>query len=98
MLKKIFICCWIFCFPGCLTNEVMVRPNPPTKPKPSRFITIEHFGEASRVRLRKISRPFLDREIKQIEQELRELRPNELEMLKKLLEQIYGPAIPPIIA
>lgn len=76
----------------------MVQPNPPTPPKITRFITVEHFGDLSRVRLKKISRPFSPREINQIEQELKELTPRELKMLKKLLEQIYGPAIPPIMA
>ena len=100
MLKKIFICCLMFCFPGCLTNKVSVpapAASPPSAPK--RFITIEHFEGASRVRLRNVPRPFLlPSEIKQIEQELKEFSPRELEMLKKLLEQIYGPAVPPIIA
>lgn len=100
MLKKIFICCLVFCFPGCLTNKVSV-PAPPVAPPvpPKRFITIEHFEGASRVRLRNISRPFLlPNEIKQIQQELKEFSPRELEMLKKLLEQIYGGDLPPVTA
>ena len=91
----------MFCFPGCLTNKVVVQPTPPKAPqlfKPTRFITIEHFEGASRVRLKKISRPFLlPNEIEQIKQELKEFTPRELEMLKKLLEQIYGPPARPLL-
>ena len=78
--------------PGCLTNEKLAAPIAPQGTHPEeRFIIIDYVEGVVRIRFKKINRPFLlPQEIKKIEKELKNLSKEELEILKKLIDHIYG--------
>ena len=62
-----------------------------------KFIIIEKAKGMTRIRLKKINRPFLlPAEVKQIQQELNELNTEELEILKRFIDFLYGPRTAPL--
>ena len=83
--------------PGCLTEKAMSSTVPSSPPQPDKFIIIEKAKGMTRIRLKKINRPFLlPAEVKQIEQELNELNAEELEILRRFIDFLYGvPPSPP---
>ena len=87
--------------PSCLTDDAGLPPAPsPTPIVPvveERFIIIERTQNLVRIRLKKIDRPFLlPIEIEQIKKELRELTTEERELLRRLMEQLYGAPRAPV--
>ena len=83
--------------PGCLTEKAMSSTAPNPQAQPDKFIIIEKEGGMTRIKLKKINRPFLlPEEVKQIQQELKELNTEELEILKRFIDFLYGPTTAPL--
>ena len=56
--------------PGCLTKKAMSSTVPGPQAQPDKFIIIEREKGMTRIKLKKINRPFLlPEEVKQIQQE-----------------------------
>ena len=97
MRKKIFVLMLLMGTPGCLTEKAMSSTAPNPQAQPDKFIIIERERGMTRIKLKKINRPFLlPKEVKQIQQELNELNTEELEILKRFIDFLYGvPPSPP---
>ena len=83
--------------PGCLTEKALSSAAAIPQPQHDKFIIIEKAKGMTRIKLKKINRPFLlPAEVRQIEQELNELNTEELEILKRFIDFLYGvPTSPP---
>ena len=97
MRKKIFVLILLLVTPGCLAQKAMSSTVSGSSPQPDKFIIIEKAKGMTRIKLKKINRPFLlPEEVKQIQQELNELNTEELEILKRFIDFLYGaPPSPP---
>ena len=83
--------------PGCLTEKAMSSSPSSPQPQHDKFIIIEREKGMTRIRLKKINRPFLlPEEVKQIQQELNELNTEEREILKRFIDFLYGPTASPL--
>ena len=86
MRKKIFVLMLLLFTPGCLTEKAMSSTVPSSPPQPDKFIIIEKAKGMTRIRLKKINRPFLlPAEVKQIEQELNELNTDKTTPLTSII-------------